>query len=261
MRRDRAAPDVRPVDDEPTGPSCGQELEQPRDVPHPTALGGMDANTFWRQLEVVDGDDFYGERCELGRNEHRYGQRGTFTLYQPGMRRITFYSLRLPRRFPLATERWQVVAQMKQANPSDLAESGTGYGYSPVLAMIADHGRWAVENNWNRIWEAPARKGTWVRFAYDVRYSPDPERGWIRVYADLNGDGDALDPYEAQPTIRTDTLKTEIADPAGEDTDTDGIAAGEAIPAHLRVGLYHDPNISCEPSCRVRVDSVQVVAP
>jgi hypothetical protein len=144
----------------------------------------MDANTFWRQLEVVDGDDFYGERCELGRNEHRYGQRGTFTLYQPGMRRITFYSLRLPRRFPLATERWQVVAQMKQANPSDLAESGTGYGYSPVLAMIAD-----------------------------------------------------------------------------EDSDTDGIAAGEAIPAHLRVGLYHDPRIPCEPSCRVRVDNVQVVAP
>ena len=136
MRRDRAAPDVRPVDDEPTGPSCGQELEQ-----------------------------------------------------------------------PLATERWQVVAQMKQANPSDLAVSGTGYGYSPVLVMIADHSRWAVENNWNRIWEAPARKGTWVRFAYDVRYSADPERGWIRVYADLNGDGDALDPYEAQPTIRTDTLK------------------------------------------------------
>jgi hypothetical protein len=67
------------------------------------------------------------------------------------------------------------------------------------------------------------------------RRSPRARLG--RVYADLNGDGDALDPYEAQPAIHTDTLKTEIADPAGEDTDTDGIAAGEAIHAHFRIGL------------------------
>lgn len=231
------------------------------DDPHPTALGVTDGNDFWRQLEVRDGDDYYGERCELGRNEHRDGEQGTFTLYQPGTRRITFFSLLLPSRFDLATQRWQVVAQMKQANPSDLAESGTDYGYSPILEMNARDGRWEAHNNWNLIWQAPARKSTWVRFAVDVYYSPDPNQGWIRFFVDLNGDGDALDQYEAAPAIHTDTLKTEIPDPNGEENDEDGIPAGAAIPSHLRLGIYHDPEIQCQPACRVRVDNVQVLAP
>lgn len=231
------------------------------DDPHPTALGSADGNDFWRQMEVHDGDNFYGERCELGRNEHRDGQQGTFVLFRPETRRITFFSLWLPRHFDLATERWQVVGQMKQANPSDLAESGTDYGYSPVLEIDAADGRWALGNNWNHIWEAPARKHAWVRFAYDVRYSADPDRGWVKVFVDLNGDGDALDRLESQPKIHTDTLKTEIPDPKGEENDEDGIKAGEAIPSHLRLGIYHDPKIACQPKCRVRLDNVQVVAP
>lgn len=231
------------------------------DDPHPTALGGPDGNDFWRQLEVRDGDDFYGERCELGRNEHRQGRQGTFTLFRPGTRRITFFSLWLPQRFNLKSQHWQVVAQMKQANPSDLAESGTGYGYSPILEIDASDGRWQVHNNWDLIWQAPARKYTWVRFALDVRYSADPGRGSIRVFVDRNGDGDALDRSEAKPAIRTDTLKTEIADPDGEENDQDGLAAGDAIPSHLRIGVYHDPAITCSPGCRVRVDNVQVLAP
>jgi len=231
------------------------------DDPHLTALGQPDGNAFWREMTVRDGDDFYGERCELGRNEHRDGQRGTFTLYRPETRRITFFSIWLPHRFDRTTERWQVVAQMKQANPSDLAESGTDYGYSPVLEMTASDGRWALGNNWNEIWDAPARSGTWVRFAYDVRYSIDSDRGWVRVFVDLNGDGDALDRFETTPKIHTDTLKTEIPDPDGEENDDDGIRSGEAIPSHLRVGIYHDPAIDCQPDCRVRLDNVQVVAP
>jgi len=231
------------------------------DDPHVTALGVTDGNPYWREMNVRDGDDFYGERCELGRNEHRDGQRGTFVLYPPEKRRITLFSLWLPRRFDLRTDRWQVVGQMKQANPSDLAESGTDYGYSPVLEMTANFGRWAVGNNWNQIWTAPARRHTWVRFAYDVLYSADPDRGWVRVLVDLNGDGDALDAHESAPRIRTDTLKTEIADPEGEENDEDGIKAGEAIPSHLRLGVYHDPKIACQPPCRVRLDNVQVVAP
>lgn len=232
---------------------------QGSDDPHPTALGITDGNAFWRQLEVLDGDDFYGERCELGRNEHREGEQGTFNLYQPDTRRITFFSLLLPNGFDLTTERWQVVAQMKQANPSDLAESGTDYGYSPILDIGARDGRWEMHNNWNLIWEAPALANTWVRFAIDVYYSPDPDQGWIRVFVDLNGDGDALDRFEAAPVIHTDTLKTEIVDPEGAANDEDGIAAGEAIPSHLRVGVYHDPDIQCQPSCRIRLDNVQVI--
>jgi hypothetical protein len=37
--------------------------------PHPTATGAMQANSAYRRLKVLDGDDVSGERCELGRNE------------------------------------------------------------------------------------------------------------------------------------------------------------------------------------------------
>ena len=76
-----------------------------------------------------------------------------------------------------------------------------------------------------RLWSAPARTGTWTRFAFDVHYSQYASQGSIKVYVDLNGDGDATDPGEQSPTFNTYTLKTETAG-----TNSDGIAAGESIP-------------------------------
>ncbi len=54
------------------------------------------------------------------------------------------------------------------------------------------------------------------------------------------------------------TLKRETT--GGTD---DGIAPGESIPSHLRVGIYHNPAIACPPpsGCSTQVDNVQVVRP
>jgi hypothetical protein len=222
--------------------------------PHPTATGAPQGDDAYRELEVRDGDDFFGERCELGHNDHRDGPTA---LYREGDRRVTFASYRLPAGYPLASERWQVVMQIKQTAPS--ANSGG----TPVLELEAKRDRWRLlqsrspgqSSTSRELWSAPAELGAWTRFAFDGLYSRKQGKGKIRAYADLNGDGDAADAGERSPKFKTYTLKKETS--GGGD---DGIAPGKPIPSHLRVGIYHDPAIDCgEVTCAVDVDNVQVV--
>ena len=216
---------------------------------------GQRAPGYWR-LSVRDGDDVAGERCELGFND---SQRGPTALYHEGQRRITFISLRLRPRFPLHTHAWQVVMQMKQSQPSD------GGGGTPVLELDAYDGRWRLGHTGKAIsagddselWSAPARHNQWVRFAFNVRYSADPRIGTLRVFADLNGDGDARDAHERSEQIRLATLKRE--EPGD---DSDGYATGDPLPSHLRVGIYHDSVYRCQGSeCAIDVDNVGVYQP
>jgi hypothetical protein len=99
--------------------------------------------------------------------------------------------------------------------------------------------------------------------ALEVTYSQHSDDGKVKLYLDRNGDGDSLDADEQSPAITTHTLKYETPDRHGQSNDTDGLAPGDSIPSHLRVGLYHDPSIACPaPSgCSVQVDNVQVVGP
>jgi Ca2+-binding RTX toxin-like protein len=234
--------------------------------PHPTATGAPQGNSAYRRLTVLDGDDFYGERCELGRNEQRYGSdggAGTFQLYGEGQRRITFASLLLPEDFPIDTSLFQSVLRMKQTQPSD---NGGG---APVLSLDARNGRWNLlqsdsagySSDTHVLWSTPAETGVWVRVALDVTYSQHSDEGKVKLYLDRNGDGDSLDAEEQSPTFTTHTLKYETPDPDGNDTD--GLAPGESIPSHLRVGLFHDSDIDCPaPSgCSVQLDNLQVVRP
>ena len=220
----------------------------------PTAIGSPPSEDSFRRLRVMDGDNLSGERCELGRNEHRYGtgsSTGTFQLYRDGERWTTFLSIRLPSSFPLSTPRWQTVMQMKQTQPS------ANGGGAPVLELQAYDGRWRLFSEWRLLWETRARKGVWTRIALDVTYSPDPNLGRIKVYIDANGDGDAADDGERSRDIQVATLRTEIE---GGRSD-DGIAPGEPIPSHLRAGLYHSPEIDCSApaGCVVEIDNIQVV--
>ncbi len=218
---------------------------------HATASGAAQPDSAYRRLTVQDGDNFYGERCELGENDHNSGPTA---FYHEGQHRITYFSERLPDNFPLSTNHWQTVMQMKQAQPSD------GGGGVPILFMGAYEGQWqvlsAVAND--SYFTFPAQTGVWTRFAWDVYYSQDPSKGWLQVSADLNDDGDFDDPGERSPVIHGPTLKTEVDGPLGT---RDGLAPGDPIPSHLRIGIYHDPAISCAPptDCSVEIDNVQVV--
>jgi hypothetical protein len=200
-------------------------------------------------MTVFDGDDFWGERCELGLNDHRDGPTA---FYREGQHRVTYVSIRLPSNLPLSTNAWQDVMQMKQAQPSD------GGGGVPILFMGARSNEWQVDSSNAAHWSFPAETGVWTRFAWDVYYSKDPGKGWLQVSADLSGDGDFGDSGERSPVIRAATLKAEIAG-----STSDGLAQGDPIPSHLRAGVYHDQSIPCPgPSgCSAEIDNVQVVAP
>lgn len=212
----------------------------------PRANGTVQRDRSYRRLAIRDGDDYFGRRCELGRNEHRNGEGGrdgTFALFNEGERRITFVSLRLPRSFPLRSRRWQTVVQMKQAQPyADAGDTG------PVLELQIRKGALHLYSSWRHLWSTPVRRGRWIRIALDVTYSSDPDRGSVTAYVGRAG-------VRRSPTFRVATLKRERA-------GSGLLPVGTSVPSHLRVGLYHDPGVRC-PSrgCAIHIDNVEVTAP
>ena len=222
---------------------------------HRTATGEVPTDSAFRRLTVIDGDDVYGERCELGLDNRS----SPTALFRQGRHLITEISIRLPSAFPLSVNTWQDVMQMKEAWPFNNSSG------SPVLELDEYSGRWSLGQSLSagqtsrshRLWSAPARANFWTRFIFDVRYR-DNKKGYIRVGVDLNGDGDFADPGELSHGFHTHTLKKEM--PGGE---PDGLKPGQAIPSHLRAGIYHDPLIPClaPTGCPVDIDNVQVIRP
>jgi hypothetical protein len=218
---------------------------------HVVGQGQTERNRF-RRIKVKEGDYVSdGERCELGRNDHRTGP----TVYRDGERLITTITYRLPKGFAIGRDKWQIVMQMKQSQPSDAGGGG------PILALHASDGLWRVSRNTGteneHIWTAPAQTKRWVRFAFDVTYSADPDVGSLRIHADLDGDGDVRSPHERSQRFELATLKRETAG----DPD-DGLLEGDAIPSHLRVGIYHDDEYRCRrKKCVINIDDVGVFQP
>jgi hypothetical protein len=199
---------------------------------------------------VIDGDDLYGERCALGRNGHKNGENtgsqtsGTFALYRQGERKITFFSQRYSTGFDANANSWQQIGQMKQAQPyAEAVPIGV------ALEIQIYGGRLRLHTFWTRRWStrAPANN-VWVRYALDVVYSTDPTAGRVKLYVDVNGDGDALDSGEQSPVIKGQTLATEAS-------------TGQPIPSALMLGIYHHSAIACPAAtgCQIDLDNVQVV--
>lgn len=239
---------------------CQERTRQSRPAaggdPSPRGDGRDQGNGAYRRLVVRDGDDFYGERCELGENDH---DQGPTALYPEGARRATYASVRLPTGFPIGVVTWQNVIQMKQAQPAD---NGGG---APALSLKVYGGRWTLFHSDagqsdvdTPLWSTPAETGVWTRFAFDVHYSQDPALGRVKLYVDLDADGDFEDPGEQSPTFATNTLKRET----GGDTG-DGYPEGASLRSHLRTGIYHDSEVDCPApvGCPVEIDNVQVLGP
>jgi hypothetical protein len=207
------------------------------------ASGGPN-NAPFRRLTVLDGDDAWGARAELGYNSRLNGLGapwGTFYLYFAGQRRVTSYDMRLPTDFPIHTTSWQVVTQMKQTGPS--ANSGG----TPVIALEAREGRWVLtqsdspgaSSSTHELWSTPATLGTWTHISWDATYSPDPSQG--KVQLTVGG--------VQSPTFTTYTQKYEVS------PGSQGLRPGDPIPSHLRMGLYHSSSL---PGSHVDFTNVQV---
>jgi hypothetical protein len=207
--------------------------------------GGPNGRPF-RRMVVQDGDDFSGERAELGYNSRLDGlgsPLGTFFLYNAGDRRVTEFWMRLPINFPIDTKTWQVVMQMKQTGPH------ANDGGTPVLALETREGRWVLTQSnspgydpaTHEVWSTPATLGAWTHIRLDVTYSPDPSKGKVQITV-----GEA-----SSPTFTTFTQKYEM-EPGSE-----GLDPGDPIPSHLRMGIYHDPSL---PGTYVDLADVRVSA-
>ena len=172
------------------------------------------------RLEVRDGDDAYGERCELSQgNPTRAG----YPVFQEGQERWISWKVYLPSDFPLHTSRWNVISQWKQ-----LGSMGP-----PVLSMEVTDGRFHLVNNpaagvpccRSPRWSGPASPERWVDFTLHVKFSPDPAVGFVELYGDLDGGGKRL----LLPRTSTHTMKRD--------------GSGRAVPSHSRIGIYRDPAI------------------
>lgn len=223
--------------------------------PHLRADGSAQGNTSYRELTVLQGDNFYGPRCELGRNNYASGENtgietaGTFALYREGERKITFVSMRFGAGFTSAAVAWQIVMQMKEAQP--YGANGPVNG-APALEIAVDEGRLGLHSFWVTKWETtPPANGVWFRMALDVTYSQDPAKGRAQLFVDNDGDGDFLDADEASPVLTMRTLAYVTSQGGGS------IPVGGSIPGHLRIGPYHDETYG---TTTVDVDNVQVVS-
>lgn len=208
------------------------------------ATGGPDGGPF-RRMTALDGDLYHGnsERAELGNSNYLLddGRIDTFYLYRPGMRRVTSYWMRLPSTFPLYSDDWQVVMQMKQTDPATNADG------TPVIALQATDGQYLLKQSSSSgpsedtriLWRTPAQLGVWTHIVVDAIYSTDPAAGRFAI---------AIGPARS-PELRTYTLKSEVS-PPGPD-----LHVGDPIPSHLRLGIYHDPPM---PGTSVDIARVQI---
>ena len=208
------------------------------------ASGGPDGGPF-RRMTAQDGDLYHGnsERAELGDSDYLFedGKSDTFYLYRAGMHRVTSYWMRLPSTFPMNSDEWQVVMQMKQSDPATNADG------TPVIALQAIQGQWILKQSTSPgpaedtrvLWRTPARLGVWTHITVDAIYSTDPSAGHIAIT--IGG--------VSSPVIRTYNLKYEV-NPAGPT-----LHSGDPIPSHLRLGIYHEPSM---PGTSVDIAQVQI---
>ncbi len=208
------------------------------------ATGGPDGGPF-RRLTALDGDLYHGnsERAELGNSNYllENGRLDTFYLYRAGMHRVTSYWMRLPANFPMDSNAWQVVMQMKQSDPATNADG------TPVISLQAIQNQWilkqststGVANDTRVLWHTPARLSVWTHIVVDATYSTDPSAGRFQIT--IGG--------AASPDFRTYDMKSEVS-PPGPD-----LHVGDPIPSHLRLGVYHDPVM---PGTSVDIAQVQI---
>jgi hypothetical protein len=172
------------------------------------------------EIEVRDGDDAYGERCELGQgNPTRAG----FPLYHPGDERWISWQMLLPDDYPIDTPTWNNFMQLKQ-----LGDLGT-----PAVSMEVQDGNFIFMNsdtnhtssgkNW--WWQGKATRNRWVKFTLHVKFSSDPNVGFVEIYGDLDGQG------MRQLMARTYMHTMKVNE------------AGQTVDSQSRIGLYRDPKI------------------
>jgi hypothetical protein len=203
------------------------------------------------RIEVRDGDDSYGERCELDNGNTSSSRLHEDILFHRGQEVWIASQTYLPPDFSFAEDGAPVsfpgdgglLMQLKQ-----LGSCGT-----PALGIVTGKGQFAMRNSagngcesgsMQSLWSVPMVLGRWVRWLVHAKFDTDPESGFTATWYDPDGLGlrpivprlDLGKPVEGN-RIYTHTQKspTDHPDPACPASDDC---------SHARIGIYRDPDVS-----------------
>jgi hypothetical protein len=173
------------------------------------------------QIEVRDGDNAYGERCEIGMgNPGRAG----FPQFREGDERWISFQVYLPDDYPVEQPNWNLIFQIHQI----------GDGGCPPISIGVEDGQMklfkSVRNTYvldtAEMWAAPVVRNRWMKLTLHIKNSADPSVGFVELLGDLDGQGMTT----LLPRTATHTM-----------TKT---AAGDSMINHARVGIYRNPRIT-----------------
>jgi hypothetical protein len=201
--------------------------------------------------EVRDGDDSYGERCELENGNTSSSRLHEDVLFHRGQEAWVAFQTFLPPDFSFAEDGAPVsfpgdgglLMQLKQ-----LGSCGT-----PALGIVTGRGQFAMRNSagngcesgsMKSLWSVPMVLGRWVRWLVQVKFDTDPEVGFTATWYDPDGLGlrpivprlDLGKPVEGN-RIYTHTQKSPTDHPNPACPESDDCS-------HARIGIYRDPDVS-----------------
>lgn len=179
------------------------------------------AGRYAYRVNLNDGDDSYGERCEMAMGSPT---RAGFPVFRQGEESWVAYQVLIPANWPGEGWKYNEITQFKQVN--DLC--------APALSLHVEQGQLLLfQSADNRgscggdsIWSAPMSYGRWIELLYHVKWSSDPSVGFVELFGDLDGSGLQL----LMPRRSTFTMKMD--------------SAGRTEPVGARLGIYRDRSIS-----------------
>jgi hypothetical protein len=191
--------------------SCA-DASRVRQVSDPVAQGG----SAYR-VDLHEGDDSFGERCELGMSSPT---KPGFPVFKEGDERWIAYQVYVPEGFPSDGNRYVDITQFKQVN--DLC--------APALSLHVENGEMLLFHSADNrsscggraVWRAPMAYGRWIKLLFHVEWSSDPARGSVELFGDVGGHGmEELLPRSPMFTMKMDPV-------------------GSTLPVGARLGIYRD---------------------
>ena len=151
------------------------------------------------RFEVRSGDSMGGARAELGY---------TNNMASEGQTRTYSWSTLLPTDYPIS-DGWQDILQWKN--------EGTG---TPPLQMKIEGNEIGLSGgsqvNWRWPWKTTLERGKWLDFTVRVKWSSDPQVGWVEAW------------YEGEKVLDRDSMATLYP----------------GLKNYLKMGLYRQESIS-----------------
>jgi Polysaccharide lyase/Ca-dependent carbohydrate-binding module xylan-binding len=234
-----------PDNNEWVGYSC-QDRSRFSQVTSPVAQGSRAY-----RIEVRDGDDSYGERCELENGNTSSSRLHERVLFHRGQEVWVAFQTYLPPDFSFAADGVPVsfpndgglLMQLKQLGSCGTPALGIVSGKA-VFAMRNSGGNYCEARGMRSLWTVPMVLGRWVRWLVHVKFDTDPTSGFTATWYDPDGLG--LRPIPPRldlgkrvegNRIYTHTQKSPTDHPSPACPETDDCS-------HARIGIYRDPDVT-----------------